>query len=77
MSTPTAKPVDQSPTIIDGKVVPDEIYAPPGLIHSTWFKTWALKCGKCHRDFWRFSFFGRPRCPYCHQVNKPQYSTYM
>ena len=57
---------------LDGMVAPAEIYQPT-LVVTTLFKTWALKCGKCGKDFVKFSLFRKPRCPYCRTVNRPQF----
>lgn len=60
--------------IVDGKVEPLIAYQPRFFV-TPWFKVWALKCGACEKDFYKFSFFGKPRCPYCNIVNIPQLFT--
>ncbi len=52
-------------------VTPKSIYDPPQGIWTLWFKKWALQCGKCEKDFVKFAFFGKPKCPYCHAKNDP------
>lgn len=57
---------------LDGKVLPSEVYY-PRIVITTWLKSWGLKCGKCSKDFSRFAFFGKPRCPFCGTRNAPQF----
>lgn len=61
--------------IIDGKVLPKTVYA-PNVVVTTWFKWWAIQCGKCGKDFHRFALFGKPRCPYCGTKNAPQFDAF-
>ena len=63
-----------SSEMIDGVVKPRVLYWPL-TIQTRWMKTWGLKCGWCGKDFHRFSWFGRPRCPYCGTPNAPQFHT--
>ena len=58
--------------IIDGKVLPRQVYYPRILV-TTWFKTWGIQCGRCGKDFHRFALFGKPACPYCGTKNAPQF----
>lgn len=56
--------------LVGGRVEPKVVYQ-PHLVITTWFKTWAIKCGSCDRDVVTFAFFGKPRCPFCRIVNVP------
>lgn len=58
--------------MVDGKVEPKVVYQ-PNLVVTTWFKTWAIQCGNCEKDFVRFAIFGKPRCPFCKVVNAPKF----
>lgn len=61
------------PVAVDGVVNAAKVYR-PNLVQSTWFQHWAMQCGKCRRDFHRFAWFGKPRCPWCETVNSPNFS---
>lgn len=52
-------------------VIPERIYNAPQGVVTLWFKTWALQCGKCGKDFVKFALFGKPKCPYCGTKNDP------
>jgi rRNA maturation endonuclease Nob1 len=56
---------------MDGKALPTKLYYPT-IVTISWFRTWGLRCGRCDKDFHRFAFFGKPRCPYCGVKNSPQ-----
>ena len=58
--------------MIDGKILPAALYH-PNVVMSIWFVHWGLQCGRCKRDFHRFAFFGKPKCPYCGTRNAPQF----
>jgi hypothetical protein len=61
--------------LVDGKVNTREVYSPKVLYLTSWFQTWAFKCGKCSRDVVRFAMFGQPVCPFCQTKNvPPEYS---
>ena len=64
--------MEEKKTELDGMVVPEKVYQ-PDVVVTTWFKTWALQCGSCRKDFVKFSFFRKPRCPYCKTINRPQF----
>ena len=66
---------DGGVTVINGLVNAGEVYH-PNFVLTTWFKTWALACGKCGKDFARFTLFGKPKCPYCGQRNHLNFTTY-
>jgi uncharacterized CHY-type Zn-finger protein len=52
-------------------VLPKVIYNAPQGVVTLWLKTWALNCGKCEKDFVKFAWFARPKCPYCGTKNNP------
>lgn len=52
------------------EVRPAQLYR-PRIVVTTWFRTWALKCGACRRNFHRFALFGKPCCPWCGVRNVP------
>ena len=58
--------------MIDGKILPAALFH-PRIVSMTWLKHWGLQCGRCKRDFHRFAFFGKPKCPYCGTRNVPQF----
>lgn len=61
---------------VNGLVNVGEVYNPQMVTLTTWFRTWAIKCGNCDRDFARFTLFGRPKCPYCETRNYLNYTIY-
>jgi hypothetical protein len=58
--------------IVYFEVKPEKIYSPDSCL-LTWFHLFGLKCGNCERDFQRWAWFGKPRCPYCGVRNVPEY----
>lgn len=47
----------------------------PKIVSTVWFKHWGLQCGACKKDFARFAFFGKPKCPFCGVRNSPNFES--
>lgn len=60
--------------IVKGLVNPKHVYRPTCVV-TMLCQTWALQCGKCEKDFVRFSLIGEPRCPYCGTKNAPNFQS--
>lgn len=53
-------------------VKPTHVYQPQ-LCITPMCKTFALICGACNMVFVKFSFTGKPRCPFCKTINTPEW----
>lgn len=64
-----------TPTVC-GVGEPAKVYQ-PRLVSSLWFKTWAIQCGGCGKDFVKFRVVNPMIlplvCPYCHRKNRPNF----
>lgn len=62
--------------IVNGLVNTKGVYY-PNMVTTIFLKTWSLQCGKCEKDFVRFSIIGRPKCPHCGTRNHLNYTVYL